>query len=89
MWNLVHEICTETRGEDLNWQDILESKSYSDFKNKSSDANDGLPWLMARSLAAKEAKNVLKPWIPNRGDEGWCREDILAHAQENKKRKYE
>lgn len=89
MWNLVHEICTETRGEDLHRQDILESKSYSDFKNKSSDANDGLPWLMARSLAAKEAKNVLKPWIPNCKDEGWCREDILDLAQENKKRKYE
>jgi tRNA-specific adenosine deaminase 1 len=89
MWNIVHEICTGTRGEDSLWQGILESKSYSDFKYKSSDANNGLPWLLARSLAAKEAKHVLKPWIPNRGDEGWCREDVLTLAQEHKQRKYE
>lgn len=86
MWSLVHEVCTGIRGEDLRWQAILESKNYSDFKNKSSD---GLPWLIARSLAAKEAKHVLKPWLPNRRDEEWSREDILGLAQRNKKRKYQ
>ncbi|EEA27591.1 tRNA-specific adenosine deaminase, putative [Talaromyces marneffei ATCC 18224] len=71
MWSLVHEICTELRGEASSWQDILDSKSYSDFKKGKSDAEAGLPWLIARSLAAKEAKHALKPWIPNHGDEEW------------------
>lgn len=86
MWSLVHEICTGIKGEDLRWQAILESENYRDFKNKSIE---GLPWLVARSLAAKEAKHVLKPWLPNRGDEEWGREDALARARENRKRKHQ
>lgn len=89
MWNLLHEICTRTSGEGARWRGLIESKSYSDFKNNGTDVKAGLPWLVARSLAAKEAKHVLKPWIPNRGDEEWCREDILALTAENKKRKHE
>lgn len=88
MWNSVHDICTGMKGEDARWQNVLESKSYSDFKKQNSDAKARLSWLVARSLATKEAKHVLKPWIPNRGDEEWCREDILALALENKKRKH-
>ncbi|EED20076.1 tRNA-specific adenosine deaminase, putative [Talaromyces stipitatus ATCC 10500] len=67
MWDIVHETCTRIGGEDSRWQDILESRSYSDLKRNHSR----FPWLVARSLAAKEAKNVLKPWIPNSGDGDW------------------
>lgn len=83
MWNIVHDIYTRISDEDIRWQDILESRSYSDLKRKHSK----FPWLVARSLAAEEARRVLKPWIRNSGDENWCREDIIALGQENKKRK--
>lgn len=76
MWALVHEICTKISDEDVRWQNILGATSYSDLKAKHCD----IPWLAARSLAAKEAKLVLKPWVPNKGDESWGRPDaMLSH----------
>jgi tRNA-specific adenosine deaminase 1 len=76
MWNLIHEVLAQVTGEEK----LIESSTYAEFKREFS-------WLSSRSLALDEAKHVLSPWIPNRGDEDWCREEIIALAQEKKKRK--
>ncbi|OKL60758.1 hypothetical protein UA08_04180 [Talaromyces atroroseus] len=75
MWNLLHEVIAHVTGEEGK----IESSSYAEFKWN-------FPWLVARSLAMDEAKHVLSPWIPNSGDETWCREEVLALAQEKKKK---
>lgn len=76
IWALVHNICTKISDEDDRWQNMLGATSYGDLKAKHCD----IPWLIARSLAAKEAKLVLKTWIPNKGDESWGKPDpMLSH----------
>lgn len=80
MWNLIRDILPRVAIQQRQWQEAIESSTYAEFKGR-------FPWLVSRSLAMVEAKRVLSPWIPNCGDENWCREEVIALAQEKQKRK--
>lgn len=79
MWTFVYDILAQPGVEKTGWQDILESSTYGDFKRHSAHFEGStFPWVRARFSALEDAKHVLRPWIPNRGDEDWCRPKILA-----------
>lgn len=77
------------------WRTILEAPSYEQFKRPSEgflEEEDGCssipiqlpPHLRLRKLAMQDAKRVLKPWIPNRGDEDWNVTEVIVADRRNK-----
>ncbi|KAL2014706.1 hypothetical protein VTN00DRAFT_2231 [Thermoascus crustaceus] len=70
--NTEKEVVGEDKGLEENddavrWR-ILEAVSYEQFKRAPEMSTD---WIRLRELAMQDAKRVLQPWIPNRGDEDW------------------
>lgn len=57
----------EENEDAVRWR-ILEAASYEQFKRAPGMSTD---LIRLRELAMQDAKRVLQPWIPNRGDEDW------------------
>ncbi|KAL1971142.1 hypothetical protein VTN77DRAFT_93 [Rasamsonia byssochlamydoides] len=82
----------------LPWRAILEAKSYGQFKRPEESPEDSCPsiptplkpqlstQLKLRRLAMQDAKRVLQPWIPNRGDEDWNVLEVLVAEPKDKNR---
>lgn len=57
------------------WRGVLEASTYSEFKIGASGM---------REQAIKDAKKVLKGWLPNSGDENWGL-DVLIDPKKQKR----
>jgi tRNA-specific adenosine deaminase 1 len=70
------------------WRTVIEAPSYEKFKRPPSSPEDGCCCLqlLLRNSAMQDAKRVLQPWIPNRGDEGWNVVDVLADSKHMNRR---
>lgn len=70
----------EEEGEDGLRRRILQATTYNEFKGllRSGD------WAKARNDAIRDAKRVLKGWIPNSGDEDWGL-DVLVDSKKRKR----
>lgn len=87
MWTFVYDILAQSGIERTRWQDILESPTYGDFKTHPVRSENSIfHWMRARFSALEDAKRVLRPWVPNRGDEDWCRPNILTPAKKRSKK---
>lgn len=82
----------EKDGFSRRWRTILEAQSYEQFKRPegfleqdgcSSILTYPLPHLQIRKSAMQDAKRVLKPWIPNWGDEDWNVTEVIAADARN------
>lgn len=91
MWNTVLDVIESS--EDLwdasakcewSWRRVVDDcETYENFKRPFQDQRNALsmPWSRVRMKAMEDTKRVLRPWIPNRGDEDWNRADVLAEAK--------
>lgn len=68
---------------DIMRQQILQPTTYEEFKQAYSDSMERDP-NQTRAEAIKEAKVVLKGWVPNLGDEYWGL-DVLVDPQKRKR----
>lgn len=87
LWTLVRDVILMMHGQDMGqdrfdlegmvppWREVLEASTYSEFKIGASGV---------REQAIKDAKEVLKGWLPNSGDENWGL-DVLIDPKKQKR----
>lgn len=82
LWGLLRDVVgLDSREGGGLWSGVLQASTYDGFKGASEDM-EGL--FKARGQAIKDAREVLKGWIPNSGDEKWGL-DVLIDPKKQKR----
>lgn len=86
LWGVVRDVLVLGRNGDgygggALWRDVLAAATYDEFKSVPEYIGGA---LKARGQAIKDAREVLKGWVPNSGDEEWGI-DVLIDPKKQKR----
>lgn len=87
LWALVRDIIVDQPqsqgGDDTSMRIVLEASTYDEFKDVCA-SQDIAGSVVARGQAIRDAREVLKGWVPNSGDGEWGL-DVLVDPKKRKR----